>query len=180
MAVVLFNIIVGVALTGHFNALEGLWEFVTVSAGGLAIGLGLGWLTAQIIARVDDYLIETTLTTALAFGSFLIAEEIHVSGVLAVVAAGILNGNIGPRGMSPTTKIVLFNFWEYLAFLANSLIFLLIGLEVELNVLFQNIGPILIAVIAVLLGRAAAVYGLNWVVTRLNYGKSGGRNSTDQ
>jgi CPA1 family monovalent cation:H+ antiporter len=165
-AVVLFNIILGVALTGHFSLAEGLWEFVKVSAGGLAIGLGLGWVTAQIIARVDDYLIETTLTTVLAFGSFLIAEEIHVSGVLAVVAAGIVNGNIGPRGMSPSTKIVLFNFWEYLAFLANSLIFLLIGLEIELNILFENMDSIIIAVIAVLLGRVVAVYGLNWIVSR--------------
>jgi len=165
-AVVLFNIILGVALTGHFSLAEGLWDFVRVSAGGLAIGLGLGWVTAQIIAKVDDYLIETTLTTVLAFGSFLIAEEIHVSGVLAVVAAGILNGNIGPKGMSPSTKIVLFNFWEYLAFLANSLIFLFIGLEIELATLFANIGPIIIAVIAVLLARVISVYGLNWLVGR--------------
>ncbi len=162
-AVVVFNIVLGVALTGHFNALEGVWEFVRVSVGGLAIGLGLGWVVAQLIARVDDYLIETTLTTVLAFGTFLIAEAFHMSGVLAVVAAGILNGNIGPRGMSPTTKIVLFNFWEYLAFLANSLIFLLIGLEMELPVLFDNIGPIFIAAIGVLLARVIAVYGLSFI-----------------
>ncbi|MCB0166127.1 MAG: cation:proton antiporter, partial [Anaerolineae bacterium] len=119
-AVVIFNIILGAALTGEFSLAEGLLEFVEVSLGGLLIGLSLGWLTAQIIRRVDNYLAETTLTAALAFGTFLIAEHFHVSGVLAVVAAGILNGNIGPEGMSPTTKIVVFNFWEYLAFLANS------------------------------------------------------------
>ncbi len=170
-AVVLFNIILGVALTGHFSAIEGLWEFVRVSIGGLAIGLALGWAVAQIIALVDDYLIETTLTTVLAFGSFLIAEEIHVSGVLAVVAAGILNGNIGPKGMSPSTKIVLFNFWEYLAFLVNSLIFLLIGLEMELPFLFKNMGPIIIAALAVLLARAIAVYGLSWITAHFRGGK---------
>jgi CPA1 family monovalent cation:H+ antiporter len=170
-AVVIFNIVLGVALTGEFNAVEGLWEFFRVSAGGVIIGLGLGWLTAQLIARIDNYLIETTLTTLLAFGSFLIAEEIHVSGVLAVVAAGIINGNIGPRGMSPSTKIVLFNFWEYVAFLANSLIFLLIGLEMELPLLFQNIWPILIAAIAVLVARAMAVYGLSWITNFFGSGK---------
>ena len=144
-AVVVFNIILGIALTGHFSLGEGLWEFVRVSAGGLAVGLGLGWLAAQVIARVDNYLIETTLTTVLAFGSYLLAEQFHVSGVLAVVAAGILNGNIGPKGMSPSTKIVLFNFWEYLAFLVNSLIFLLIGLEMELPLLAGNVGAIVVA-----------------------------------
>ena len=170
-AVVLFNIVLGVALTGHFNAIDGLWEFVRVSAGGLAIGLGLGWVVAQLIARLDDYLIETTLTTLLAFGSFLIAEEFHMSGVLAVVAAGILNGNIGPKGMSPSTKIVLFNFWEYLAFLANSLIFLLIGLEMELPVLFDNIGPIIIATLGVLLARVISVYGLSWLTGHFRGGQ---------
>jgi CPA1 family monovalent cation:H+ antiporter len=162
-AVVIYHILLGVALTGEFNALEGIWEFVRVSAGGILIGLGLGWLTAQLIARVDDYLIETTLTTVLAFGSFLIAEEFHMSGVLAVVAAGILNGNIGPKGMSPSTKIVLFNFWEYVAFLANSLIFLLIGLQMELVFLFDNLTPIFIAIFGVLLARVITIYGLSWV-----------------
>lgn len=170
-AVVIFNITLGVALTGHFSLVEGVWEFAFESIGGLAVGLGLGWLTAQLIARIDDYLIETTLTTVLAFGSFLIAEEFHLSGVLAVVAAGILNGNIGPKGMSPSTKIVLFNFWEYLAFLANSLIFLLIGLKIDLALLSQNIGPIIISVIAVLLARAITVYGLSWVTGRVRSGR---------
>jgi len=81
----------------------------------------LGWVTARLIARIDDYLIETTLTTLLAYGAYLVAERLYFSGVLAVVAAGLVNGNLGPRGMSPTTRIVLFNFWEYVAFLANSL-----------------------------------------------------------
>jgi CPA1 family monovalent cation:H+ antiporter len=170
-AVVMFHIILGVALTGHFSLMEGLWEFVRVSIGGLAIGLGLGWVTAQLIARVDDYLIETTLTTILAFGSFLIAESFHMSGVLAVVAAGILNGNIGPKGMSASTKIVLFNFWEYVAFLANSLIFLLIGLEMELPLLFENIGVILIAVIGVFAARVISVYGLSGIAAAIQ-GKS--------
>ncbi len=170
-AVVMFHIILGVALTGHFSLMEGLWEFVRVSIGGLAIGLGLGWVTAQLIARVDDYLIETTLTTILAFGSFLIAESFHMSGVLAVVAAGILNGNIGPKGMSASTKIVLFNFWEYVAFLANSLIFLLIGLEMELPLLFENIGAILIAVVGVFAARVISVYGLSGIAAAIQ-GKS--------
>jgi CPA1 family monovalent cation:H+ antiporter len=127
-------------------------------------------LVAQLIARLDDYLIETTLTTVLAFGAYLLAERFHVSGVLAVVAAGIVNGNLGPHGMSPTTRIVLFNFWEYLAFIANSLIFLLIGLDVNIPHLAANLGPIAVAVFAVLISRALVVYVLTWLTNRYQPG----------
>ena len=116
----------------------------------------LGWVISRLIARIDDYLIETTLTTVLAFGSYLIAESLQFSGVLAVVAAGLINGNLGPQGMSPTTRIVLFNFWEYVAFLANSLVFLLIGLEVDLPALLTAWQPILWAIGAVILAMERA------------------------
>ena len=139
-------------------------NFVVVSVGGVSVGGLLGWLISRLIARLDDYLIETTLTTVLAFGAYLIAERLHFSGVLAVVAAGLVNGNIGPKGMSPTTRIVLFNFWEYLAFVANSLVFLLIGLDVNIPQIAANIGPIVIAVLAVLVSRMVIVYGLNWLI----------------
>jgi CPA1 family monovalent cation:H+ antiporter len=123
------------------------------------VGIGLGWLASELIDRVDDYLIETTVTTVVAFGSYLVGERLHVSGVLAVVAAGLLVGNVGPRGMSPTTRVVLFNYWENLAFVANSLVFLLLGLQVSIPHVAAQIGPISIAVLAVLASRALIVYG---------------------
>ncbi|NTU78013.1 MAG: Na+/H+ antiporter, partial [Chloroflexales bacterium] len=141
-------------------------DFVRVAAGGALIGLALGWLIAQVIARLDDYLIETTLTTVLAFGAYLMAERLHLSGVLAVVVAGIVCGSLGLKGMSPTTRIVLFTFWEYAAFIANSLIFLLIGLAINLPDLLAQIGPIAVAVTAVLVSRALVVYGLTWLSNR--------------
>ena len=155
-----------------FNLLQAVVQFLIVAVGGLAVGGALGWIISLLIARVDDYLIETTLTTVLAFGSYLVAEEIniggtHLSGILAVVAAGIVCGNVGPRGMSPTTRIVLYNFWEYLAFLANSLIFLLIGLDVDIPLIIKYIGDIGIAVAAVLIARLVVVYGLNFIVNAL-------------
>lgn len=159
-AVVLFNIVLGVVLTGEFSFSEGIIEFFWVALGGVGIGLGLGWIAVQLIARVDDYLIETTVTTVAAFGAYILAERFHVSGVLAVVAAGILNGNIGPRGMSATTKIVLFSYWEFFAFLANSLIFLLIGLEVEIHLLGEHALDIVVAYVAVIATRVIVVYSL--------------------
>jgi CPA1 family monovalent cation:H+ antiporter len=131
------------------------------------VGLLLGWIVARVIARIDDYLIETTLTTLLAFGAYLMAERLHFSGVLAVVAAGLVNGNLGPRGMSPTTRIVLSNFWEYIAFLPNSLVFLLIGMQIDLPRLGAAWQNILGAILAVLVARLIIVYGLGWLANRL-------------
>ncbi len=173
-AIVVFNLMLAAAgatlsssmLNGPSDVLRAVVDFVIVSAGGLAVGGVLGWMLSRVIARLDDYLIETTLTTVLAFGSYLIADRLHLSGVLAVVAAGLVNGNIGPRGMSPTTRIVLFNFWEYLAFIANSLVFLLIGLDVNIPQIVANVLPIGVAVGAVIASRLVVVYGLNWLVNR--------------
>lgn len=170
-AVVLFSIALAAAVPAAENAGEqfdlvaGIIEFLRESVGGLTVGIVLGYVISQLIKRLDNYLIETTLTTVLAFGSFLVANELHFSGVLAVVAAGIVNGNVGPKGMSPTTRIVLFNFWEFMAFTANSFVFLLIGLTVDVNQLISNIGPIAIAVAAVIVARAIVVYGLTWLLS---------------
>lgn len=166
-ALVLFNLLLATALTGQFSFGHTLVEFVRVSVGGVVVGLVLGVVISRLIARVDDYLIETTLTTVLAFGSYLAAEQLHFSGVLAVVVAGLVNGNLGPQGMSPTTRIVLFNFWEYFAFLANSMIFLLIGLEVDVLAVARSWQPITWAIVAVLLARVVVVYGLGWLARRL-------------
>ncbi|MBV7335779.1 Na+/H+ antiporter [Chloroflexi bacterium TSY] len=178
-AVVLFNVVLAVVVAsvagghGHeFSLSHAITEFVVEVAGGLLVGVVLGFVAAELIARIDDYLIEITLTTIAAYGSYLLADSVsiagfHFSGVLAVVAAGLVNGNYGPRGMSPTTRIVLFNFWEYLAFLANSLVFVLIGMNVRPELLLQFSVPALLAVVAVLASRAINVYGLGGLVRSL-------------
>jgi CPA1 family monovalent cation:H+ antiporter len=157
-----------VALTNQFKPIEGLIDFFLVSAGGITVGLALGWLVAQLIARVDNYLIETTLTTVLAFGSYLVAEKLGMSGVLAVLVAGLVNGNISPKGMSPTSRIVIFNFWEYVVFLTNSLVFLLIGLQINITGMLAAWQPILWAILAVFIARIFVVYGLSWVINRVS------------
>lgn len=165
-ALVLFNLMLAVVITGQFNLLNSVLEFFKVSVGGVVVGLVLGWVASRIIARIDDYLIEITLTTVLAYGSYLLAEQLHFSGVLAVVSAGLIAGSLGPQGMSPTTRIVLYNFWEYITFLVNSLVFLLIGLDVDLFALFQSWQLIAWAIGAVLIARVVVVYGLGWITNR--------------
>lgn len=170
-AIVMFNIMLAIAglATHGESAISvdsglGAWiaEFLKVAGGGVLAGIVLGMFASQIIGRIDDALVETTLTTVLAFGSYLVGEHIlGVSGVLAVVTAGIVNGNVGPSGMSATTRVVVFNFWEYAAFLANSFIFLLIGLTIDIVDLLNNLPSIGIAILAVLLARAVGIYGLS-------------------
>lgn len=159
-AIVIFHIMLAYVIEGTLSPVEGIVDFFVVSLGGVIVGLILGYVTAEVVARIDDYLIEITLTTVAAYGSYLVAESFHTSGVLAVVMAGLVIGNVGPRGMSPTTRIVLINFWEYLAFLANSFVFILIGMNVEYGELLQFLGPALIAVVVVLIARIITVYGL--------------------
>jgi CPA1 family monovalent cation:H+ antiporter len=166
-AIVLFNLMVVIALTSRFSLADSIVKFFTVSIGGVVVGLVLGWLISQLISRVDNYLIETTLTTILAFAAYLIADRFGFSGVLAVVAAGLVNGNISPQGMSPTSRIVIFNFWEYVAFLTNSILFLLIGLQVNIMGLLASWQPILWAILAVFVARIIVVYGLSYLINRL-------------
>ena len=158
-AIVVFNLMVSIALTGQFNLVDSVIEFLIVSGGGLLVGAALASLSARIVSSINDYLIETALTVVLAYMAYFIAEEaFSVSGVLAVVAAGLTFGNLSSRTMSPTTKIVVVNFWELAAFLANSMVFLLIGLQVRIDLLLLNIPAILWAITAVLIARAVSTY----------------------
>lgn len=167
-AIVLSRILLGAVLAGRLSPAGGLVDFVVVVGGGLLVGYVAGRLATRVIATIDDHLIEITLTTILAYGTYLTAEVTHVSGVIAVVTAGLVLGNVGTRSaMSPTTRLALLNFWEYIAFLINSAIFLLIGLQVRLEQLVSDIVPIGVAVLGTLLARAVVVYGLGVVVLSL-------------
>ena len=178
VAIVIFNLALAAgAISGTFDLAASLQEFFIVAFGGLAVGLVMGYVVSYIILKnVDDHLIETATTVALAFGSFVVAESfgnfvgidgLHFSGILAVVAAGLMVGNIGFENTSPTTKLTLDNFWEFLSFVVNSLVFLLIGLEIELAQLRPNIIPIIVAVLAIILSRGMIIYTISWIYGRL-------------
>ncbi len=160
-AIVMFSLTVAIVLSGQFSLAGNIANFLTVAGGGLLVGITLGMLASEMIRRIDEPLVETTLTVVLAFGAYLLAESFHVSGVLAVVAAGLVNGNAGPHGMSPTTRIVVHNFWETGAFLANSFVFLLVGFAIDISQLVANWKAIGWAILAVLAARAVAIYGFS-------------------
>ncbi|MDC0710651.1 Na+/H+ antiporter [Stigmatella sp. ncwal1] len=161
-AVVLFNLIVAVALGGEFTTSGAVLDFVKVAGVGALIGGLVGFAVSQVIERVEDAMVEITLTVIAAYGSFVVAENFHFSGVIATVVAGMMCGNWAANtGMSATTRVAVESFWEYLAFALNSIVFLLIGMEVQLNSLLDSWVPILLAYLAVLLGRALVVYGVS-------------------
>jgi CPA1 family monovalent cation:H+ antiporter len=158
-SIVLFSIVYAAATGGGTSVAAGVTEFVTVAGAGLAVGMVIGFAASRIMKRVDDPMIEITLTTIAAYGSFVLAEQWHFSGVIATVTAGMLCGSFAaPRVMSPTTRIAVESFWEYLAFALNSLVFLLIGLEVQVSSLLAEWRPIVVAFLAVNVGRAIVVF----------------------
>lgn len=145
-----------------------LETFLRMGGGGALIGVAMGGAFTVLTRQIDDHLIETTLTTLLAFGSFIVAETLHCSGVLSVVFAGIVAGAYGARwGMSASTRNAVEDFWEFAAFLANSFIFLLVGLELEPGRLWVDGPAILLAFAAVALSRAVGVYTLVPIADRL-------------
>ncbi len=136
-------------------------SFLKTTIGGALIGLAVGALASQVTKRVDEPAIEITLTVIAAYGSFVLAEQYHLSGVIATVAAGMVCGNYGRRyGMSPTTRIAVESFWEYIAFALNSMVFLLLGFDASLSALGGYWREILAAGGAVIAARFGVVYAV--------------------
>ena len=158
-AVVVFQILFTAVIAGGLSAGKGVGRFLLAVVGGTALGSVLGYAASKVTQAIDDPQIEITLTTIVAYGSYLLANHLHLSGVIATASAGLIVGNFGAKkGMSATTKVALESFWEYLAFVMNSLVFLLIGLEVRVDSLAHAWRPILFAIAAVLIGRSLSVY----------------------
>jgi CPA1 family monovalent cation:H+ antiporter len=166
-AVVLFGVILSLASGAPVTAASVVTDFVRTCGLGILIGAALGYGGSKIIHWVDDPMIEITATVVVAWGSFALAEEAHASGVLATVSAGLLCGNYGARtGMSPTTKIAVVSFWAYLAFALNSMVFLLIGFEVELGQVLAAWRTVLLAWLATTAARVVVVAGVTLLLRR--------------
>jgi CPA1 family monovalent cation:H+ antiporter len=153
----------GVAITfatGHPpTALQTLARLGASVVGGLACGAVVACLALLLVGRTEDHLVEISVTTVAAWGSFLLAEHLQLSGVLATLAAGLLMANYRSLGeISPRGKGAVEDFWEYAAFIANSLVFLLIGMrsaQVDVRAVWVSA---VAAILLVTLGRAAAIY----------------------
>jgi CPA1 family monovalent cation:H+ antiporter len=167
--VVLFTILLKAVLSGQeFGFAQAAYEFVKVSVGGLLLGAVLGWIVFKIMRHIEDHLLENALCLVLAYGSFWLAEVIHLSGVIGTVMAGLMIGNYGRRlSMSEKTTNTVEIFFESIAFLINSLLFVLIGLElreVPANIMWMTV---FVAIAAMLIARAAVSYSFYWLLNQV-------------
>lgn len=170
MAVVAFSFLVGLPLgITEFDPQSILASFFTVVGIGIGMGGLIGFGISYLTQRFDLPLVEQSLTLVSAYGTYLLTEDLGGSGVIGVVTTGLVLGNFGSRiGMNPRTRLIVTEFWDFLAFFVNSIVFLLIGDQIRFAVLGENLGTIGITIAAMLLTRAIAIYSLgglsNWVV----------------
>ena len=129
-ALVAYNIAVRAA-TGAvaFSLLDAGWDFLWKAAGGIALGLAVGWVIAQVRRRLDDPLVENTIGLLSGYAAYVPAEHLHLSAVLSAVTVGCYVGWQAPKIASPATRLQGFAMWELLVFLMNAFLFVLIGLQ---------------------------------------------------
>ncbi len=158
VAITLYTALVGLALTGTLDLPHALVFFGQEVLGGVIVGALLGLAFSRLTSMVDDHLVEMTLSTALAYGSFLAAQALHTSGPLACVTAGFIHGSYGREvGMTETARRLLDDLWEYLGFLANGLVFLLVGFSANVTSLLTQAPAVVAAIVAVLVARILIV-----------------------
>ena len=154
-----YKIAVTAAAGGSFALADGVARFVLTATGGVAIGLVAGWISTEIRRRIDEPTIETSISLLTAFLAYLPAERIGASGILATVAAGLFVGQRSEAVLSPTTRLQTLAFWEVVTFLLDSVLFLLIGLQLRAVLDAAQVSSPLAAIgqVAVVVGALAAV-----------------------
>jgi Na+:H+ antiporter len=160
-----YTIVLGLLLAaegGSARSISG-WqvgvETVWLVVGGPLIGFILGFIISRLLRHFDDHLIEMTITFSAAYGIYLLGELLRTSGLLAVVVAGLTLGSYGrQRSMSERTRDVVDYVWEFIGYIANSLLFLLLGIQISNSHIGPVIEPLLWAIAGVLVGRAVMIY----------------------
>ncbi len=166
-AVVALSIALAFAMGGGITVFVTVQTLAITVAGGILCGALVAGSVLLLAGRTDDHLIEITLTTVAAYGSFLLAEHFHVSGVLASLVAGLMTGNVGSLGsFTDKGREAVVSFWEYIAFVVNSLIFMLIGIRGAYQDFSNLLISIIIAIVAIVVGRALAIYPLSALFSR--------------
>jgi CPA1 family monovalent cation:H+ antiporter len=160
-----FTVLVSIAAGASASIVSVVPAFLWTLLGGVLIGAVVSGLILLLAGRTNDHLVEITLTTLAAYGSFLLAERLHASGVIGSLTAGLMIGNLGSMGaISDSGRPHVLAAWEFFAFVANSFVFLLIGVQL-VGVPMSRLGweTAAIAIILVLVGRAVAVYPLSTI-----------------
>ena len=168
-ALVLSSLLLAAAESGQFDVGGAVLAFFWSVLAGALIGVILGYIVSEATGLVDDPLIEITLSVALAYGSYLLADDVHASPAIAVVLAGMVYGSHGRvTHVGEDSRQVLDNVWDYVAFLANAVLFISIGLAVSLPDLWRDREWVVPAVVIVLAARAIIVYSLTLALQRIS------------
>ena len=128
-ALIAYRFTVAAALGSGITAGEVAWRFVVEAAGGVLVGLAVGWLAFEVRRRSDEPMIGVTVSLAAAYGAYLPAQRLGVSGVLAVLACGVYFARRIPTVGSASSRLLALSFWEVLVFLLNAGLFIMIGLQ---------------------------------------------------
>ncbi len=131
LALVLYKVALIAVTSGTFSLLDAGGRFLLNAAGGIAIGLAVGWIVAEVRRRIDDPPTEMTISIVTAYLAYLPAQKLGVSGVLAAVTAGIWLGWNAPWLASPSTRLQTLPVWQILVFLVNAALFMLLGLQLR-------------------------------------------------
>jgi CPA1 family monovalent cation:H+ antiporter len=162
VAAVGFALLSGVAASTSASVAGIVPAFLWTLGGGLAIGLAVSGAILLVVGRTDDPLVEITLTTIAAYGAFLLAQDLGASGIISALAAGLLIGSFGTRFLSNHGRDRVRWAWEYFAFLANSFVFILIGMNIADQPLkWLGSTAAVAAILLVLAGRALSIYPLS-------------------
>lgn len=157
-AAVAYTIVLSFAAGQSIGAAGAAMTLVIVVAGAIACGAVVAGAALLLTGATDDHLIQVTFTIVAAYGSFLLAEHFHLSGVLATLTAGLIIANVGHLAISAKSREAVEDFWEYAAFFANSLIFLMIGIRVALQSFRAFLISAIVAIFLVTASRAIAIY----------------------
>ncbi|HEY9735406.1 MAG TPA: sodium:proton antiporter [Trichocoleus sp.] len=168
IALVLLSIIATVHLQGEFTLAAAVGQLCIAFVGGGLLGLGLGYLCVGLFPQLEDALSNILLTVAVSLGTFQIGQALGVSGAIAVVVTGLVIGNLGFSRTSASTRVTLLSFWEYAGFGVNTFIFLLVGIEVNLQALGQMVPAALFAILAYQVGRICSIYPLVALLNRFD------------
>ena len=166
-ALVLFVVTVN-AVTGPVTIGDTAVTVVVTVASSIAIGLAAGWAASRLMKLVDDRSIELTISLATAYGTYVLTDGLHQSGIIATVVAGVVIGTYGRAvGLSRRALEALDIVWEFIAFLLTAFAFLLVGLAISFGDLLAAAPSILWGLVAIFVGRAVVVYGLLGGAARL-------------
>ena len=166
-AAVAFFLVLSFAMGEPLSFGASIWRILSSGIGGIICGVVVGGAVLLVIGRTRDHLVELSLTTLAAFGSFWLAEHFNMSGILAATAAGLMIGNIA--GIVPITEKgerSIEHFWEFAAFVVNSIIFIILGINAAYQDFAKASIAIMIAILAVMVGRATAVYPCSAIFSR--------------